>query len=268
MTMNPHDELDLLSPYLDGELDASDRARLDAHMTSCAECRATLIGLQATVADLRTLPEPIPTPQDSWALRAAIRRARSPMRTWQRVSWAAGAVAAAAIVFAAVTLPGSKPAQDLTAGALQGERAAGVAIYQSGQNLTAADVQALLLVEAGIVPGAPPTPMPTFGTLDSGAGSNESATKEGSAHAVTTPQVTRQLSLLAGASENDPTRAAIERCVSVVRGSTQEFLEPIRYEIATFESKPSYLLFFRTSGRYELWVVSRSDCDVLYFGQA
>ena len=267
--MNSHDELDLLSPYMDGELDASDRSRLDAHMTSCAVCRTTLTGLQATLADLKTLPEPTPTAQDSWALRAAIRKARSPMRKWQRVSWAAGAVAAAAIVFAAVTLPGGNPATDLASGALQGERAAGVAIYQSGENLTAADAQARLLAVAGIVPGAVSAPMAAPTPLEAAAGSpNATTDNKDSAFSATTPEVARQLSVLAAAGEDDPMRAAIERCVNVVRGSTQEFLEPIQYEVATYESTPSFLLFFRTSGRFELWVVARSDCNVLYFGQA
>ncbi|MEX2557273.1 MAG: zf-HC2 domain-containing protein [Actinomycetota bacterium] len=261
--MNSHDELDLLSPYLDGELDASDRARLDVHMASCAECRATLLGLQATLADLRTLPEPIPTPQDSWALRAAIRRARSPMRKWQRVSWAAGAVAAAAIVFAAVTLPGSNPARDLTAGALQGESASNVPIYQSGQNLSAIDAQGRLLELVGITGRSAGTPAAAAAPLGAGGGSTENQVTSDTARVVT-PGVTA-FSLYAAPADD---RAAIDRCVSVVRGSTQEFLEPIRYEIATFESKPSYLLFFRSSARYELWVVARGDCTVLYFGQA
>jgi len=264
--MNPHDELDLLSLYLDGELDASDRARLDAHVPSCAECRATLIGLQATVADLRTLSEPIPTPQDSWALRAAIRRARSPMRKWQRVSWAAGAVAAAAIVFAAVTLPGSNRTQDLASGALQGESASGVPIYQSGQNLSAIDAQGRLLELVGITGRSGGTPAPTA-PMDAGAGTGagptENQAKNDTASVVTPADAA--YSLYAGTADD---HAAIDRCVSVVRDSTQEFLEPLRYEIATYESKPSFLLFFRSSARYELWVVSRSDCTVLYFGQA
>ena len=260
--MNPHDELDLLSPYLDGELDASDRASLEAHMASCAECRATLVGLQATIADLRALPEVIPTSQDSWALRAAIRRARSPMRRWQRVSWAAGAVAAAAIVFAAVTLPGNNPTQDLASGALQSESAAGVPIYQSGQNLSAIDAQGRLLELVGITGRSAGAPAPTPSPL--GAGPTETQAKNDSTAALVTPGAAT-FSLYA-APVGD--RAAIDRCVTVVRGSTQEFLEPIRYEIATFESKPSFLLFFRSSTRYELWVVSRSDCTVLYFGQA
>lgn len=262
--MNPHDELDLLSPYLDGELDASDRARLDVHMASCAECRATLIGLQATVADLRMLPEPIPTPQDSWALRAAIRRARSPMRKWQRVSWAAGAVAAAAIVFAAVNLPGSNPAQDLASGALEAESASGVPIFQSGQNLSAIDAQGRLLELVGITAGrsaaAPAAPY----ALDAVSPSPENQAAKGTGNALVTPATAEFSAYAAPAGD----RAAIERCVEVVRSSTQEFLEPIRYELATYESKPAFLLFFRTSDRYELWVVARGDCTLLYFAQA
>jgi hypothetical protein len=260
MTMNPHDELDLLSPYLDGELDASDRARLDVHMASCAECRATLIGLQATVADLRTLPEPTPTPQDSWALRAAIRRARSPMRKWQRVSWAAGAVAAAAIVFAAVNLPGATPRFRESAESLSAGGSSDVPIFQSGQNLRAIDAQGRLLELAGITGrSASPTPY----ALDAGAAPPGGQAK-GTANAVVVPEIAEFSAYAAPAAD----RAAIERCVDVVRGSTQEFLEPIRYELATFESKSAFLLFFRSSGSYELWVVARGDCTVLYFGQA
>src|SRR5438046_299921 len=46
--MNAHDELDNLSAYLDGELNQAERARLDAHLPGCAECRTTLDALHAT----------------------------------------------------------------------------------------------------------------------------------------------------------------------------------------------------------------------------
>jgi hypothetical protein len=256
MTMSPHDELDLLSPYLDGELDASDRERLDAHVTSCAECRTTMAGLLATLADLRTLPEPAPTPQDSWALRAAIRRARSPMRRWQRVSWAAGAVAAAAIAFAALTIPGNNGSQDLASGSLN-ESAPSVPMFQSGANLQAVDAQALLLNVAGISTDAgAPAAQPLITAIPSGAGT-ETRAVEG--------QTSSSFSALVA---EDPVRTQIDRCVEVVRKSIQEFIDPVRFDVATFESKPAFLLFFRTTDRYELWVVGRSDCSILYFAQA
>lgn len=258
--MNPHDELELLSSYLDGELDASERSRLDTHMTTCADCRATLAGLRATIADLKALPEPVPSPQDSWALRAAIRRARSPLRKWQRISYAAGAVAAAAIAFVVMTLPGDNGGRGT---ALQAESAGGVPVFQSGQNLQAVDAQARLLALATGLP----TQRDAISAPAGGAAPLAGPTNEAAAD-TTAKVVTPEAESYSAYSVTTDDRAAIERCVKVARESTQEFLEPLRYEIATFESKPAYLLYFRSGERYELWVVQRSDCEVLYFSQA
>lgn len=258
--MNPHDELDLLSSYLDGELDASERARLEGHLPGCAECRSTLNALRSTIADIRALPEVAPTPQDSWALRAAIRRARSPMRKWQRLSWAAGAVAAAAIAVFAFTLPsGNDGGRDL---ALSGaEQESAVPVYQTDGNLTPVDAQSRLVALAtGRADAFGPTPGGT--TAYSDRTPKDSAVSGGAA--IPAPQA-MEFSALDATAED---RAAIERCVKVVRSSTQDFLDPIRYELATFENTPAFLLFFRTADRYELWVVARDGCDILYFSQA
>jgi anti-sigma factor RsiW len=263
MTMNPHAELDLLSSYLDGELDASERARLDGHLPTCAECRSTLTALQATIADLAALPEVAPTPQDSWALRAAIRRARSPMRKWQRLSWAAGAVAAAAIAVFAFTLPGNDGGRDLAATSADQLESA-VPIYQSGQNLTPVDAQSRLIALASGQAGAIGTPVPGSAPMYDSGDRNSKETLSGGSATIPTPQALTFSAVQATSDE----RAAIERCVQIVRSSTQGFLEPIRYELAAFESKPAYLLFFRSADRYELWVVARQNCrDILYFSQ-
>lgn len=260
--MNAHDELDLLSPYLDGELDAAEQARLDAHLPTCADCREMLAGLRAVLADLKELPEPAPTPQDSWALRAAIRRARSPMRRWQRVSWAAGAVAAAAIAFVVMTVPGdgSRDLENTSTQALSG-----VPLFQTGENLTAADAQARLLDVAGIVQRDAAAPSAALAGPTTEAFSKDSA---GSGASIATPGPNAYSAEVYATADDSAVRAAIERCVEVVRSSTQEFLEPIRFDLATFEDKPAFLLFFRTGDRYELWVTSREKCDILYFSQA
>ena len=258
MMMSPHDELDLLSSYLDEELDAPERTRLEAHMTACDECRSTLTALQATIADLKTLPEPAPTPQDSWALRAAIRRARSPMRKWQRFGWAAGAVAAAAIAVFAFTLPGNDNApQDLALSRAEGAMA--VPIFQSGDNLTEGEAYGRLLSLAGITP-APGAP----GSRAISGGGSSGPTATDSSEVVTVPEA-QAFNVYAATAED---RSSIERCVTQVRNSSQEFLEPIRYELSSYESKPAYLLFFRLGDTYELWVMARSDCETLFFAQA
>src|SRR2546425_456149 len=162
--MTPHGELDQLSAYLDGELDPSDRAHLEAHLPTCAECRTTIDALRATVADLAALPDPEPSEQDSWALRAAI--------------------------------------------AAEGSQQPGTAPIPPGRPLSAT------AVPSGSAPSA-----------------------------------------------------EIDRCVGIVKSSTQEILTPVRYELVTFESKPAFFLFFSTTDRYELWVVTRDTCDVAYFFQ-
>ena len=49
--MPTHDALnDRLSEYLDDELDAAERAAVEAHLAECGECRADLEALAAVVA--------------------------------------------------------------------------------------------------------------------------------------------------------------------------------------------------------------------------
>jgi hypothetical protein len=258
--MEQHDEFDLLSAYLDGEIDAADRGRIDAHLTTCAECRATLAGLRATLADLDALPEPAPTPQDSWGLRAAIRRARSPMRRWQRYGYAAGAVAAAAIAIVAITMPNRNPARDLASS----PQAAGLAdlsavpLITSSENLTALDAQRKLLEVAGVESRVVISPTP-------GAAAPAPVQKDSAGPGA---EVTGQ-QLHAGnyAVDTESVRAQIDECVGVVRASTQIFLEPLRFDVASFEGTPAFFLFFHASDHYELWVMQREDCGLLYFGQ-
>jgi anti-sigma factor RsiW len=50
-------DLPELSAYLDGELDASRRQRVAAHLATCAGCAAHLAELQALSAGFRALPD-------------------------------------------------------------------------------------------------------------------------------------------------------------------------------------------------------------------
>src|SRR2546425_4804532 len=150
--MTPHGELDQLSAYLDGELDPSDRAHLEAHLPTCAECRTTIDALRATVADLAALPDPVPSEQDSWALRAAIASARKPSKRWRRVAMAAGTAAAAVIAVVVFTHTGrGGGASALNAGP---KTRAPVPVYSISANFSPLCAQAHLLDVAGVVPGA------------------------------------------------------------------------------------------------------------------
>lgn len=84
-------EPEVLAAYVDQGLSLSERARVDAHLTSCRRCIALLAGVARTAADLSVqLP-------DVDALTEA-----TPSRTWRSV---AGALAAAAAVIAVLFTP-------------------------------------------------------------------------------------------------------------------------------------------------------------------
>lgn len=257
MTMSSHPELDELSAYLDDELAAPERTTLEAHLPACAECRSALDALRATIADLGELPDAVPTEQDSWALRVAIARARTPVKRWQRAAWAAGAVAAVAIAVVAIVGPGGRSAnQDLAAredaGAL-GAGAPGIIRYDAG-DFTAGSAQARLLVisRKTTVNQAEDAALPLAAPAAKGAPSRTAGGGAGQFYSVS------------GDASDE-----IDRCVAQIRKSTQEFLQPVEYDVGTFESKPAFLLFFQTSSRYELWVVDQTpQCNVLYFAQA
>jgi len=67
---------DRLSEYVDGELDAPTRAALDAHLATCANCRATRDALVRVVARARQLADRDPA-RDLWApIEATIETSR------------------------------------------------------------------------------------------------------------------------------------------------------------------------------------------------
>ncbi len=256
--MSPHPELDQLSAYVDDELPAPERSALESHLPSCADCRATLDALRATLADLTMLPEAVPTEQDSWALRSAIARARAPVKRWHRAAWAAGAVAAAAIAVVAIVRPGANQgSQDLASRAPEtaanlGAGTSSIINFDAGA-FTQSSAHAKLLVLSGKAADAQITNIPAVGGF---AGSATPLAEDGA------PDATRNR------TSDEETSTQIGRCVDQIQRSTQEYLSPVEYDVVTYDSKPAFLLFFQTGGRYELWVVERPSCNTLYFAQA
>ena len=98
---------DRLSEYVDGELDATTRAALEAHLATCADCRAIRAELQQVVERARRVGYREPT-ADLWrpieaSIRAsgpAARRHRLVTLSWSRLATAAAIVAVLAGGFA------------------------------------------------------------------------------------------------------------------------------------------------------------------------
>ena len=106
--MSTHPDPEQLSAYVDGELTGTDRDDLEQHLTGCSQCSATLRSLRATLADMRALPSPAPSEQESWALRAAITKARrKPAERYRRWVIAASGVAAVAVAVVVISTTGT-----------------------------------------------------------------------------------------------------------------------------------------------------------------
>jgi hypothetical protein len=89
---------DRLSEYVDGELDAETRASLEAHLSTCAECRATRDELARVLARARRVEYREPA-ADMWrSIEAKITRDRQrSTRRFVTLSWARLAAAAAIV---------------------------------------------------------------------------------------------------------------------------------------------------------------------------
>jgi anti-sigma factor RsiW len=104
-----HSTREQLSAYLDGELDARERAALESRLAAEPEAARELARLQVLDAALAELPSIEPSPQFEMRFRARLaeaqaRRARPWWQRWlphieaPRLAWGAGALAAAAAV--------------------------------------------------------------------------------------------------------------------------------------------------------------------------
>ncbi len=61
-----------LSPYLDDELDAGERQRVESHLESCQSCREEYDSLQKTISLVRRMP--VIEPRRSFAISEAVKK--------------------------------------------------------------------------------------------------------------------------------------------------------------------------------------------------
>lgn len=98
--------VDRLSEYVDGELDAPTRAAVEAHLATCADCRATVSALERVVARARRMGYRPPA-NDLWPdIRSALAPTALPNGNARRrrvvtISFARLAVAAALVAVVA-----------------------------------------------------------------------------------------------------------------------------------------------------------------------
>jgi anti-sigma factor RsiW len=101
--MNRHEEEDLLSAYMDGELPAADHARMETHVAVCPSCGIALEGLRAVKGRLGAVRR-IPLPASVLAqverrISRALLRRRIAQWSGKPFVWIPALAAAAAAAF-------------------------------------------------------------------------------------------------------------------------------------------------------------------------
>ncbi|CAN5677139.1 hypothetical protein BH23CHL2_BH23CHL2_17170 [soil metagenome] len=92
---------EMISAYIDGDLDAAERQRLLAHMATCAECRHTLETYRQIGSQVRALPRAIPPPdlRDAIYAETVDTQSRKVYLLSSRLGYSVAALAAVALIF-------------------------------------------------------------------------------------------------------------------------------------------------------------------------
>jgi len=234
---------ELLASYVDGSLDASERAVVDAHLAACPRCREEVEVARRAVAALAALrEEPVPLGVTAPVLARAERAAEP---RWRSPRWAVGLAAAAALVLAgALVLP-----QVLRGPAAPGPGGATMGVAENAER----DAAALA------TPGLPPPEVWDADLDERGA---------------------KRLALQAAERAASPTAeyrrggdAAADEAVSCLTASGAVLDDRhvlVRLISARYLGTPAYLGVFREGPggdqpptRVVVWVVAREDCRIL-----
>jgi hypothetical protein len=247
---------ELLADYVDGTLNDEQRAVVDAHLPGCATCREELELARGAVAALARLQdEPVPFGVTGPVLAEAGRRfERHRVVVWERLQWAAGLAAAAALVLVvALNIGGgsdrdgaasleSTTAADAEAGAVapEGEDGQGPIAFRGLEEQEDVDYD-----DAGILALAQDAvPIVT--------GQTAPATED----------------LTASARAADDALACIEASGAPTVGDPRDTL--IRLIAAEFEGAPAYIAIYAESpgagqpaDQVVVWAVDQQTCGIL-----
>jgi predicted anti-sigma-YlaC factor YlaD len=101
-----HDQVaELLSAYIDGEVNGDERALVETHLATCVACARDLATLRQTVTMLRQLP-PLATPRPFTLRQSDVVPIRPASPAWWQLPWAQGLVAAAAVLLCVAAVGG------------------------------------------------------------------------------------------------------------------------------------------------------------------
>lgn len=110
--MSEHLQEEHYIPYLDGRLEAAERAALDRHLAACGDCRARLEELRALMGVLGEWQAVAPSPQFDAALRARLAAEPAAALPWYalRPAYALGLAAVLLLALGVYLWPPAPPA--------------------------------------------------------------------------------------------------------------------------------------------------------------
>jgi hypothetical protein len=253
--MTTHPEIDLVSPFLDGELDDAARAAFEAHLAGCAECSAALAAIRATVGDLKLLGEAEMPEQASWAVRAGVAKARKRGARATRIAIATGSVAAllAGITAAVVHKPATNTSAANAPGPAAVQMADAPAIQTSDANYDASNARDVFDLAGGAR------------TQDSAGAASGGPAYPASAPMATSPKRAAPEAMAPLSFEG------FQTCVDRVRAGAHETARPVLYLVARYEGAQAFFMVFDVPAdapaREELWIVRPGTCAVLRLEQ-
>ena len=103
MTPHEHQDIETLSAYLDGEMNAAEMTRVEDHLSACEECTDRRESLRSAALAVSTLESVAPSPNESREIRQAVLQAaaRKPS-IWITPARLAGALGAVVLLGAGV----------------------------------------------------------------------------------------------------------------------------------------------------------------------
>jgi putative zinc finger protein len=266
--MNEHPD-ELLAEYVDGSLEADDRARVEAHLASCSICSEEVAVAGEVRTALTALPEvPVPLGTTQRVLGRVERRPRwsSPF-AWR----AAGLAAAAAAVVGVVVYLGNRSTVE-EAPSVRSERALEPATDEAGAPVPAPAEGAFTSTVADDFPqytesGINYTPETLTDATRRFATDAQAALNQGfppTARAFYRGYDLRSLV--------EPAQKAVD-CVNTGVPPDRSVV-PFVIEAAEFEGRPAYLLAYLRGtdadtpyDRVQVVVVDRESCGVLHFAR-
>lgn len=252
---------DRLADYVDGTLDPTERAAVDAHLATCGRCHgevAAATGARTALASIPEVPPPLGVASAALDLANAtkgtrVRRAGTEPPRWYRFAGVAAAAAAALVVLTLV-LPhvggggGPKRAADRAEGPAS-------ALTTPGPELSGAlEIQDTDYDQASLT-----ALVATFGAAQGSAVPSAPAPAGGAATATATgtPQQTQKA------------LACVAKAVPAEHGTLVRLIE------ARFEGKPAYIAVFlegpgagQPPDSAAVWVISTKTCSILSSGYA